>query len=242
MNMPLLNLSADTAPALLKALREVDIKVPSITKGRSHTHRERYLMARFLATTAESQLIDYPLTVTHRDKPDFVLQIASNLIGVECIEAVPEEWYEIEAIRGRKYPHAFNFGQKFEPGKKLFNSQQKDEIASGNRAGLPWMGNSAELEWAEAMAHFIRLKTEKLRSGDYTETHNMWLLIQDEWRVPIHDPEEIKEAATLCLPLIAHLQVQPCFSAIFICCRGWLLSFGHGNYSMEPIRELWRDD
>lgn len=110
--MPLLNLFADTAPALLKALREVDIKVPSITKGRSHTHRERYLMARFLATTAESQLIDYPLTVTHRDKPDFVLQLGSNLIGVECVEAVPEEWYEIEAIRGRKYPHAFNFGQK----------------------------------------------------------------------------------------------------------------------------------
>ena len=241
MNAPALNLAAETAPALLAALRKIDITVPHITEGRRSQHRERYLMARFLATAAESQRVRYPMEVEHRDKPDFVLHLDTDRVGVECVEAVPEEWYEIEAIRERSYPDALNWGQSFKPGEKVFTAEQKVEVASGVRAGPPWVGSMAEAQWAEAMEHFIRIKTEKLRTGNYAEFPHMWLLVQDEWRVPMYSREQVEEAAALCLPRIADLQVEPCFTSIFVCSRGWLLSFEVGHFTMEPIRELWRD-
>lgn len=239
--MPLLNLTAKTSSALLDMLREIDIKVPAITNGRTDKHRERYLMARFLATVAKEQILLYPFTVKHQDKPDFVLQLDSSSVGVECVEAVPQEWYEVQAIRERKYPSAISFGQRFEVGKRLLDKRQREDLASGNSAGIPWMGNSAEIEWAEAIAYFMLAKTKKLHSGNYASHKNMWLLMQDEWRVPVHSEEDIREAATLCLSLVQNQQLQSCFSKVFICSGKWLLSFTSNDFSMSPIVDLWRD-
>ncbi len=199
-------------------------------------------MARFVATEAESSLLRYPLTVEHRDKPDFVLEMRGVPIGIECVEAVPKEWYEIEAIRERKYPDALNWGHRFRPGEKVFSLKEKDEIASGSRAGPPWVGDMAERQWAEALEYFIRLKTDKLRSGNYGEFSKMWLLIQDEWRVPLYSYEDIRKAATFCISLIGDLRVEPCFSSIFICTRSWLLTLGSNEVTIKPIRDIWRDD
>lgn len=242
MSLSELSLSADTPTDLLSQLRNIDITVPSITKDRPNRARERYTMARFLATIAESKLVCYPLTIEHRDKPDFALRHQNGEIGVECVEAVPDEWYRIQEIRDRDFPDALNFGQHFQPGKRVFTDEERIEIANGSRASYPWVGNMAEEEWAKAMEHFIGSKTNKLRSGNYSEFQNMWLLIQDECRVPIHSEEDVREAAKMCLTRISEFLVSPCFSTIYICCMGWLLSFENGRFTMKPILDLWRKD
>lgn len=244
MSLPELSLSAETPTDLLSQLRNINITVPSITKDRSNRARERYVMARFLATKAESELVCYPLTIKHRDKPDFALHHQNGEVGVECVEAVPDEWYRIQEIQDRDFPGALTFGQHFRPGKheRVFTDEERIEVANGSRTGYPWVGNLAEKQWAEAMEFFIESKTEKLRSGNYSEFQNMWLLIQDEWRVPMHSEEEVREGAKMCLTRISKFLTPPCFSTIYICCRGWLLSFENGHFTMEPIRDLWRKD
>ncbi len=244
MSLPELSLSADTPTDLLSQLRNINIAVPSITKGRPNRARERYMMARFLATIAESELVCYPLTIEHRDKPDFALRHQNGEVGVECVEAVPDEWYRIQEIRDRDFPDALNFGQHFRPGKRVrvFTDEERIEVANGSRASYPWVGNMAAKQWTEAMEYFIRSKTDKLRSGNYSEFQNMWLLIQDEWRVPMHSEEDVRESAEMCLTRISEFLVPPCFSTIYICCRGWLLSFENGRFTMDPIRDLWQKD
>lgn len=204
MSISKLSLSACTSIDLLSQLRNINITVPSITKNRSNQARERYMMARFLATIAESELVCYPLTIEHRDKPDFALRHINGEIGVECVEAVPDEWYRIQEIRDENFPDALSYGQHFRPGKhvRVFTDEERIEVANGSRASYPWVGRMAEKQWAEAMEYFIGSKTEKLRSGNYSEFQNMWLLIQDEWRVPMHSEEEVREGAEMCLPRI----------------------------------------
>lgn len=234
-----MNFVAKAPDNLLAILREVDITVPLVTEGRTSQHRERYQMARFLATVADSDRLQYPLTIAHRDKPDFDLGLNAERIGVECVEAVPEEWYEIEAIRERHFPDALNSGQRFRPGKKVFSAGRKQEIASGSDQGLPWVGDMAVRQWAEAMEYFIRAKTTKLRAGNYAEFSRVWLLIQDEWRVPVCNSEKLQAAAHLCLAQIADLQVEPRFSSVFISSGDWLLTLGQAGLAMEPVRDLW---
>jgi hypothetical protein len=230
---------AETPEALLANLRRTDITVPNRMEDTTTQHRERYMMARFLATKAKSACIPYPMFVQHLDKPDFVLRGNGLQIGVECIEVVPEEWYEIEAIRGRQFPQALTFGQIFKPGKKIFTKQEKLDIASGTLAGPPWAGNMPQRYWAEAMEYFIQVKTEKLRSGSYRGFSPLWLLIQDEWRVPLYDLKDLREAAEMCLSRIAYLQESPCFEAIFACSREWLLSFEKDALTIDVIPRLW---
>lgn len=236
-----LNLTAKTAQELLTTLKHIDITVPAVTEGRTTQHRERYLMARFLATSIDSKRLEYPLSVEHCDKPDFVLQFATKRLGIECVEAVPQEWYEIQSLREKHFPEAFNFGQMFKPKEKVFTHEEKLEIANGSLSGPPWVGKMAVRQWAEAMEHFIQIKTEKLRSDYYSEFPHMWLLIQDEWRVPIYDEDEIRESTTLCLAKIESLLNPPCFSSIFICCREWLIILERNKFSIELINDIWRE-
>jgi len=237
--MPYLNLSAHSSKQLIEFLGITDIKVPAITEGRSTVHRERYVMAHLLATKAES-LFSYPISVIHREKPDFAIQQGDIYIGIECVEAVPEEWYEIQAIRERKHPSSINYLNHYKPGVKLLTKKEKKEFAAGRETSYPWMGDSAEREWAAAMAHFIDLKTQKLRTGNYNDFQEVWLLVQDEWRVPVYDEDELRQAIELCLPLLKSSWTQPCFNKVFINSRKWLLTLSPDGYSIESSRDLWR--
>jgi hypothetical protein len=76
-------------------------------------------MARILATLVDSEELRYPLKLLHREKPDFELQIAGQSIGVECVEAVAEEWKKITAMRDRGSPDALIFTPMLRPAIEL---------------------------------------------------------------------------------------------------------------------------
>src|SRR6185312_3755702 len=118
MNGPLLAFSSDTAEDFVRQLICTNIRVPRVGDGRTSQHRERYVMARFLATAYTQGLIDVPISINHRDNtgnPDFLLSFGGTEIGAECVEVVPQEWYAIEAIRRRDFPGAMTFSHRFEP-------------------------------------------------------------------------------------------------------------------------------
>ena len=235
-----LNLQADSAAELLEKLASLDITVPPINEGRSTIHRERYMMARMLATLAHTEALQFPLRIEHREKPDFALHGPAGVVGVECVEATHPEWATIQAIREEDFPDTLIFVPMLRPGERKFSTEERVEIARGDRAGPPWVGNMAERQWATGVAHFVEGKTEKLRKGGYSEFDRVWLLVQDEWPAPVHYPEEYVEAASLCAEAIASCTVAPCFSKILVGNHRWLITLSPGPVSVEPMNDLWR--
>ena len=197
------------------------------------------MAARLLATIADSSAIAFPLRLEHRERPDFALHLPTGSVGIECVEAVSEEWAQIDAIRERDFPEALIMLPMLKAGQKRFALEERIAIAKGEMAGTPWVGNMAERQWAQALAYFIEQKTMKLRAGNYADFSDNWLLIQDEWRVPVYEHEERLEAAELCLSQISHLLQTPAFSFIFVGNSKWLLRLAPEPVQIYPVRDLW---
>ena len=240
MKPPLFALSAASKTDLFAQLRRVDITVPLITEGRTKEHRERYLMARILATLASADLLAFPIKVFHSEKPDFLLSFDGSEIGAECVEVVPQELYEIEVLREKLYPHEMNFGQIFKPGQQKFTLEEKHGIARGEVLGPPWMPDMAKRNWIAAIMHFIAGKTKKLRNGNYSSTATNWLLLQDEWPTSLRFyPEQVREAAVECSKQVDSMLEPPSFQAIYVASGEQLLMFKRGSVRVEPIFNLW---
>ena len=240
MTPPNLTISAASERDLLIQLGEIDITVPLMTKGRRKEHREQYMMARFLSTRASE--FCFPIEVVHSDVPDFVLKTASAVVGIECVEAVPQELYEIEILREKEYPDSMNFGQKFVPGKRTFSRQERRQIASGELAGPPWMPQGAKRNWVSAMQHFVEGKTAKLRKGNYAAIDTMWLLVQDEWpnSIQYYPDQQVAAANELAMSLAALEESGAAFEHVFICTGSLLLTVSQREVRAQQIRDLWR--
>ena len=64
---------ANNKSELLKALVEIDISVPRRSAGRTKDHTEKYAIAHLLSALAGKDRISYPLILTQRERPDFLL-------------------------------------------------------------------------------------------------------------------------------------------------------------------------
>lgn len=239
MDAPRLHLRAETAADLLRQLEAIDIAVPLHDEKRTTSHREQYMAARLLSTLAEADMLSFPLCLEHREKPDFGLLLPEKAVGIECVEATHTEWAQIQAIRENDFPDALVFLPMLKPGEINFSKDERIQIARGERSGPPWVGSMAKQQWAEAIAYFVNLKTEKLRKGNYSEFGENWLLVQDEWPVPLYRPEERLEAATMCLSLMRSLVRPPCFTNIFVGNSSWLLHIRERGVEMHEMRDLW---
>jgi hypothetical protein len=234
-----LNLTAQTPSELLAKLAATDITVPFRTEGRTASHGEAYMAARLLASLAETVEITYPLKLIHREKPDFALEMDGKTIGVECTEAVSKEWAQIDAIRERDFPESLIMLPMLKPGIKKFSLQERIAIAKGEFAGTPWVGGMAKRQWAEAQAYFIGEKTKKLRAGNYSDHAEVWLAVQDEWRVPMYGQEHTQTAAQMCLELLRPMLATPSFTRIYVSNSNWLVRLHPGPVEVRPICRLW---
>lgn len=240
MQKPRLNVQATSAEELCLKLSGMDITVPLVTEGRFAEHRERYTGARFLSSFAYTSLLAYPVDVQHTDRLDLTITANNKRIGIECVEAVPEDWYEIEALRERLFPEALNFGQIYYPGRTRFTKEEKWAIAKGEQMGPPWVGTMAERSWAAAMEHFINMKLSKLRSGNYSGLDELWLLIQDEWRAPMHYESQLAGAMRIIEEKLPELFAPPCFSRVFICRNQSIIQLQSQGWSTTPVNNLWQ--
>jgi len=200
-------------------------------------------MARFLATAYTQGLIDVPISINHRDNtgnPDFLLSFGGTEIGAECVEVVPQEWYAIEAIRRRDFPGAMTFSHRFEPREHVYSKSQKMNIASGSTSGPGWVGDEPEREWANAHAYFVEDKVQKLRKGNYQPLNRVWLVMQDEWRVPVSTVDEKLLALSLLLPMLPNLLSRPSFERIFICSNSILFDIRSTEWNVYPLENWWQ--
>lgn len=231
----LMNITAESAMSLLSQLSKLDVSVPPRTKGRTKEHTERYTATHLLAAIATTDLLVYPLNFKHRDRPDFSLSMNAETLGVEHTEAVPENHAHRTALREKGHgPNTY-----FEPRSRIGERKktQKELITEidCNRPGPPWVGDSAEREWAEAMRHFAMRKRETALSPGFDRFPRQWLLIYDNWPVPAVD---VDIASQYLQGLLSEGNLFQIFEKIFVI-RGRFCSEIHSaGSSCHPINNF----
>ncbi|RQV94581.1 hypothetical protein EH221_07280 [bacterium] len=171
-----------TPEELYEILKGIDILVPSRRSGIKTEHSEKYSIVHFLSTYLNEGNLIFPLSVIHRDKPDFLLKMNSIKIGIEQTESIPEQCAWALSLWEEYCPDGFFEPGFFRWGSPIRTRQEICEIISKTQTALhgePWFGNSVEKEWACWMIDCINVKTEKLNKDDFKKFNQNCLLIYD---------------------------------------------------------------
>ena len=215
-------LTAASAEELKVALAAIDIHVPIRTKGRKKEHSERYSIAHLLASLP-SEDIFYPVNLTHQDRPDFFLQMANLDVGIEHVEAVPENHVWASIYRQKGVGPQVHLLEKHQPGElsRSNNTILNDIIR--DKASSPWVGNEVEVDWAKVMLHFIDAKVKIINKSGFAKFEENWLLIYNNWPLPSVHHEEACSLLTNSFPN----KILPSeFNRVFILDSKVLCEFG----------------
>ena len=205
-------LRATNLEELKTGLATLDIRVPARSDRRKSSHVERYCVAHLLATLPVAQL-DFPLTLHHKDKPDFLLNMSNRSIGIEHTEAVPLNVARSQVLRERGLGPDVYFISHATPGEP---KKSAEELRREIEADIPegaWSGDAPEYEWAAAMAHCVRDKLTKAMDDGFVRYPTNWLIIYDNWPLPAVN---FDKAALYLDPLLASMDAYSVFDAIFI--------------------------
>jgi hypothetical protein len=182
-------LLAHTFNELHSRLPSINVKVPPRAAGRKKGHVEIYSIVRLLGTLPRAPS-DFPLRLTKRERPDFLVQCGARMIGVEHTEAVSENAAKEAFLRSKGHGpdvHFVRAGSVEEPRKS--SKQLIAEIEAGH-FGPGWVGDSVEREWATAMAHFISQKVASANNTGFDLFEENWLLVYDNWTAPALEHEQ----------------------------------------------------
>jgi hypothetical protein len=205
-------LHADTPEQLRAGLAELDIDVPERSAGRRNHHAERYCIAHLLATLSTSRL-SFPLALAHDDKPDFVLSMPKGSIGIEHTEAVPENVARAQFLREKGSGPDVYFTPHAIPNEPRKTAAELRQEIEADEPGDGWVGDSAEREWATAMAHCVKEKLLKVTAPGFVRHPENWLLVYDNWPLPHIN---FTKAAAFLYPLLRELNAFAVFDSIFV--------------------------
>ena len=133
-------LSAESEEHLRDALAAMDVRVQRRGQGRTKVQTERFSIAHLMSSLPQSYL-DFPLTLEHGDRPDFVLCMPTVWVGIEITEAVPENEARATVMRQSGIGPNVHMLRRARPGEPpRSNETLRDEI-EGDRSSEPWMGN-----------------------------------------------------------------------------------------------------
>ena len=163
--------------------------LPRLMKDRTTKHTERWVSCHFLAAVSGSDLLEYPLEVEHRDKPDLVLSSRSERTGIEIIRAVPVNEARVAVYSERKGISCTRLVPPHRPGENKRSSREIEKDAKGDRRVLPYMGDWIEQNWINAMVYFAERKAKKFTLPGFEQYDKNWLLIHDDWSpaIPVND-------------------------------------------------------
>ena len=138
--------------------------------------------------------IKFPVNLEHRDRPDFLLSMGTNEIGIEHIEAVPENEAHKVALREQGFGHEVYYLSPGAFGERKKSAHELIQEMEANNLGEGWIGDSVEREWTQAMSDCIQKKIDALHKNGFSRFNDNWLLIYDNLSLPYL---QIKEATAL---------------------------------------------
>jgi hypothetical protein len=204
---------ASTSSELKEVLARANIAVPERTSGRTNEHMERYTVAHLVSALMKADLITYPVRLTHRDRPDFMLSMGNRHIGIEHTEAIPLNEARKAALRQRGCGPKTRFISRALPGEPRKPHEKLVEEIEANDSGEGWVGNSPQTEWADAMLHSVKDKLNAVRKDGFERFDEDWLVIYDNW--PLPDPD-VRKAAPLLFEAVQQTSAFEEFRCIFI--------------------------
>lgn len=211
--MPEVILQADTPAELKTKLGALNIEVPLRAEKRKSSQVERYCIAHLLATLPAERL-SFPLTLTHRDRPDFLLTMLDDGdVGIEHTEAVPENVARAQVLRERGAGPDVYFITHATPGEPRKTAAELRSEIETDAPGGAWVGDSPEREWAAAIAHYAKEKLPKVTADGFARYPTNWLVVYDNWPLPAVD---YTKAATYLAPLLKKMGAFAVFDAIFV--------------------------
>lgn len=231
-------ISANEAGSLLSALAQVDIAVPPRGKGRTSHHTERWTICRLVATLTDTDLLGFPLTLTHEDKPDFVIATPTGRIGVEVSEAIPVAYAKFSEIANREHPGAVLELCHFRPNSPALTTKQMRGLLANQRlTGPGWQGDAPERDWANFMRSRILAKQQSLSKTGFRVLSRNWLAMYDNLPYPIRSASD----ALMYLDLSEVWRAAPTFESIFIEHADEIVALhSDGSARTLKLRDLWR--
>lgn len=229
---------ARTRDHLFSILAKTDIAVPLRTEYRTTQHTERWTICRLLATLANEDRLKYPVVLQHRDRPDFVLGVSGNEIGIEATEAVPEQYAAFSALAEREFPDVlldpghFKWGSPRKSVEEMRDLLRHDQIDSA-----PWVGDRPIRDWASYMESVIKTKQEKLAKSTFAKFSQNWLAIYDN--LPVRHVH-LENAIELLLPALETMWCRsPAFDTVFIEHGPVIASLSPLKRTHMVLHDLW---
>jgi len=221
---------------LRRILAESDITVPQRTKGRTKDHIERYTMTHLLSALMGEGIAKYPLRLIHRDRPDFLLYMGEQRIGIEHVEAISENEAHRKVLRERGYGLEVYFISHKKPGEPRKKAKKLIEEIEKNITGDGWEGDSVETEWAAAMLYFLKQKIATVRKEGFERFDEDWLLIYDNWNLPAPDRDKATQALHDLIIRSGGLQE---FKYVFIMTGQLFCEVSTEGMRLHTINDLW---
>lgn len=231
-------IEASSNSELIDKLSSADIKVPPRDKGRKTEDTEKYCLYKMLSTLANEKSINYPLQVLKTERPDFVF-ISNNLkTGIEHTEAVPSNKAKQDFLRAKMQKNEVHYMTKHYANEEKKTTQElKEEIDKNSMTGA-WGGDSVEINWTEAMLHFINAKENNALKDGYTLYEKNSLLIYDNWPTAALDIDVGIEYLQKALTSSTHAFN---FDTINILSHGYLLIISNNACNKVTVNDLWHN-
>lgn len=183
-------------------IKKIDISVPLRSKGRKTQHTERYSLVSFLQNFIDDKYFNFPLKITHQDKPDFLIETSMNNIGIEFTESIPEQLARAQTILEEHFPDGhlepsfFKWDTPERTKSEILEILKKSQV---RLIGQGYTGNQIEEEWLKGIVDCIINKTVKLNKNGFKKFDNNWLLIYDNQTKAFLDKEYVSNKINLLL-------------------------------------------
>jgi hypothetical protein len=196
-----------TSPEELKAKLGADLEAighdPALVT--SAEWYERNQLWCFLLAATSTDLLEYPLAITHTSKsnPDFKLVLPRSAIGIEATRVTTEPYEHLSALHGKgETPQVISISQTLVANKRLPSAELVEkawpfadyerlpyaELVEKARPFSDWDRTSNETRfWLQQAQQVVDRKTEIRHRDDYHDYGENWLLLWDKLS-PVFSP------------------------------------------------------
>lgn len=236
--MKLNTINTKNSSDLINILNNIDITVPERSKGRKTEHTEIWSIVRYLLMCHSNDKLDYPLSLIHQDRPDFLLKINESDFGIECTEAIPEQMAWAQELWEKSFPNSYFEPDLFKWGSRRRNKKEIMEILKKTEQGLHgsgWIGNSVETEWSKWMLQSVNFKTKKLNKVGFQKYSHNQILMYDNLPQSDNDLSIASSKFSILLKKYWDNQNLILFDKIFIESHDIIVEFDRNQYSPYQI-------
>ena len=146
---------------------------------------ETYQAEQLLRLFDNTDGLDLPVCVEHRDKPDFILSTRSRKIGLETTSFTDEEVMRADHLHFTRFPSACITTTGLRDGASRRSSKEISEAMFSWDGPWESVADGAE-HVARKIFESIRLKRQKFHSPGFDKFDQNWLLLTD-YRNPFSD-------------------------------------------------------